>query len=233
MYHATKYTNASNDFSLPEFISSSIPYGQDEYTLKKWHFSDMPDNFEIARNEYVRSKQNNRNPYIDHPQFACYVRFSNMTRWTPEVEVNGNTYIALDPGVQYQWYQDGVAIPNATSAIYNAPSNGNYTVAVKQFEQCPLLSANTSSIDEWKAVLSLKVYPNPSQGVFRVQIESNQSESVVLRITSVTGEVIKEMQHQLHYGTNNIDMDLDVAKGLYLLETISRAHTKTTRLVID
>ncbi|HEY8405038.1 MAG TPA: endonuclease, partial [Flavobacteriales bacterium] len=233
MYHATKYTTASNDFSLPEYISPSIPYGQDEYTLKKWHFNDLPDNFEVARNEYVHSKQNNRNPYIDHPQFACYVRFSNMTRWTPEVEVNGNTYIALDPGVQFQWYQDGVAIPNATDAIYHAPGPGNYTVAVKQFEQCPLVSTVTTGINEWNAVQSLKVYPNPSQGAFRVQIDCNHSETIVLRITALTGETVKEMQQHIHYGTNYIDLDLDLAKGMYLLETLSAAHTHTTRLVIN
>ena len=47
--------------------------------LKDWHFQDPPDNWEIARNDYVESLQNNRNPFIDSIDYVCYIDFSNMT----------------------------------------------------------------------------------------------------------------------------------------------------------
>ncbi len=57
----------------------SLPAAQNQDVLKQWHFQDLPDSYEIARHEKVFSIQNNRNPYIDSVNFACYVDFSDMT----------------------------------------------------------------------------------------------------------------------------------------------------------
>ena len=39
-------------------------------TLLEWHYSDPVDSFEINRNNVIYSYQKNRNPFIDHPEFA-------------------------------------------------------------------------------------------------------------------------------------------------------------------
>lgn len=79
MYEAIAYDGVSgNDWSFPDFISGSIPYGQDQYVLKKWHLQNPPSKMEIARNDFIDSLQGNRNPFIDEPTFACYINFSNM-----------------------------------------------------------------------------------------------------------------------------------------------------------
>lgn len=71
-YMATAYNGISGN-------NWALPTNQDQEILKTWHMADLPDNYEIARNEYIFSQQNNRNPYVDSVQFACYVNFSNMT----------------------------------------------------------------------------------------------------------------------------------------------------------
>ncbi len=52
---------------------------QTEAILKKWHQLDPPDAFEIARNEYIASTQKNRNPFIDHPEWAARINFNTMS----------------------------------------------------------------------------------------------------------------------------------------------------------
>lgn len=53
-------------------------------TLLQWHDQDPPDAFEIGRNQIIFAgayvpylnrtlKQNNRNPFVDHPEFADYI----------------------------------------------------------------------------------------------------------------------------------------------------------------
>lgn len=80
MYEATCYTTVSgNSWALPSYISSSIQYGQDQAILKQWHFQDLPDSWEITRNDFIDSLQNNRNPFVDSADFVCYINFSNMT----------------------------------------------------------------------------------------------------------------------------------------------------------
>jgi hypothetical protein len=72
MYMATCYNgiNGSN---------WSIPSNQGPVTLRNWHFNDLPDNYEIARHEFIYNLQGNRNPFIDSVDFACFVDFQQMT----------------------------------------------------------------------------------------------------------------------------------------------------------
>ena len=97
-YTGVPYSGPSNtcvyggSWSFPSYISTTIPYGQDQNVLKKWHYQDPPDNFEIARNDYVDSLQGNRNPFIDSVQFACYIDFMTMTKInSPMIPCNSMT----------------------------------------------------------------------------------------------------------------------------------------------
>ena len=73
MYMSIAYTNEGSDnWSFPNF--------QEQEVLKKWHFQDPPDNYEIARQEYIYWLQGNRNPFIDHPEYACYIDFSKLVK---------------------------------------------------------------------------------------------------------------------------------------------------------
>lgn len=40
-------------------------------TLLEWHFADPPDAQEILRNSVIQGFQGNRNPFIDHPEWAA------------------------------------------------------------------------------------------------------------------------------------------------------------------
>ncbi len=85
MYMATAYNGQTDAFGTPQNwklknpISGTITYGQDQAILKKWHFQDLPDAYEISRNDFIDSIQGNRNPFIDSVRYACYIDFSNMT----------------------------------------------------------------------------------------------------------------------------------------------------------
>ncbi len=74
-YMATAYNGVSGN-------NWKIPANQDQTTLKNWHFEDLPDNYEIARNEYIYSIQGNRNPFVDSVNFVCKIDFSNMSYLT-------------------------------------------------------------------------------------------------------------------------------------------------------
>jgi hypothetical protein len=72
MYEAICYNSISgNNWALPS--------SQDQMILKNWHFQDPPDNWEIARNDFIDSLQGNRNPFIDSIDYVCFINFSDMT----------------------------------------------------------------------------------------------------------------------------------------------------------
>lgn len=53
---------------------------QDFEVLLNWHFNDLPDAREKAKHEYIASIQNNRNPFIDFPELANCIDFSQITK---------------------------------------------------------------------------------------------------------------------------------------------------------
>ena len=72
MYMATCYNGTGG-------LNWGIPSNQSQETLRTWHFNDVPDNYEIARHEYIYNLQGNRNPFIDSIDFACFIDFYQMT----------------------------------------------------------------------------------------------------------------------------------------------------------
>lgn len=75
-YMATRYEgeNGEPDLELVDYIFSAPndePYYAHVDTLYKWHLADPVDDWERRRNDTIYYKyQHNRNPYIDHPEYA-------------------------------------------------------------------------------------------------------------------------------------------------------------------
>lgn len=92
MYMGIRYegTDTSFDLELVDYVNSS-PSGQPYYgklsTLLKWHEQDPPDSWEDRRNNRISERQGNRNPFIDHPEFAYML-------WTPYPQ--GATNVSTD-----------------------------------------------------------------------------------------------------------------------------------------
>lgn len=42
-------------------------------TMLRWHLEYMPDSNDMRRNDVVYSNQHNRNPFVDHPEYACRI----------------------------------------------------------------------------------------------------------------------------------------------------------------
>lgn len=87
MYMAIRYPQLNLVNGLPSDSTTSIGNLQ---TLLLWHEQDPPDMFEKGRNEIIYSgaiapeinkflKQNNRNPFVDHPEFARLIWNANGT----------------------------------------------------------------------------------------------------------------------------------------------------------
>lgn len=63
--------NRSLIMTTPSGQVAAVGYMGLRATLLAWHFADPPDAREQLRNEIVFSYQGNRNPFIDHPEYAA------------------------------------------------------------------------------------------------------------------------------------------------------------------
>ncbi|MFN0032945.1 MAG: endonuclease [Flavobacteriales bacterium] len=240
MYHSVKNNVfGSADFSFPEQIGFLVPYGQLEYVVKKWHFEDPATNYERAKNEYIYDEQHNRNAFVDNPEYPCYIRFSNLTKWTPLFTVSGNVLTCIDPALSYQWYKNGEEIDGAAANTYTITESANYSVEVQQFIQCPVMtSASTSvtyvGVDEGENVqFSFGVYPNPSQGSVTIGANTNASMMGVIRIYDCTGKVIYNTMHSLLPGNNCIAVEQTLSAGIYVVELQTEGGLLTEKIVVE
>ena len=237
MYLATKYNTTSDDFSLPEQIAITIPYGQAEYVIKQWHFNDLPDSYEITRNEYIQYEQHNRNAFIDSTSYACYIRFSNLTKFSPAVTYNQTTVTCIDPAISYQWYLEGEEISGATSATYDWTTPGNYTVAIQQFDECPVQTSAAvlvvDDIAEMNQQFELLVYPNPTKGEINLLVQSNASGNARIEIIDATGKLISATQQYLSQGSNNLNIQEYLAAGNYIVKVNNGLQTTQQNLIVE
>ncbi|ADR22497.1 hypothetical protein MATR_36570 [Marivirga tractuosa] len=77
-YMATRYEgeNGDVDLELTETLLGSTdksPYHGKLSVLLEWHQQDPVSAAEIQRNNVIYSYQNNRNPFIDHPEYVCEI----------------------------------------------------------------------------------------------------------------------------------------------------------------
>lgn len=138
-YTGVAYAGAPNtncvyggSWALPSYISSAIPYGQDQDVLKRWNYIDPPSDLEIARNDYVDSLQGNRNPFIDSMQYACYIDFSTMTKMAG-MPAPCNTASISD----HQTNNDLITLapnPNNGNFVLNYSASKNQKVNVKLYD---------------------------------------------------------------------------------------------------
>jgi hypothetical protein len=135
---------------------------QDLATLLTWHATDAPDSYEIARNDYIQSKQQNRNPFIDHPDWVSYINFNTLTYQTPSQQT-------MMPGVQ----KSLVTTKNSTDVrVWPNPSES---------------SANLTIDSATEDVVSLSVYDLTGKLIYTVQSPVlTGSTTIPLEVGSLT-----------------------------------------------
>jgi hypothetical protein len=133
---------------------------------------------------------------------------------------NGNTLTATAGAASYQWFLNGMAIAGATSATYNASQDGTYTVQATSTDACSVLSAGlafiyvgTNNMVEGNEV---KLYPNPTTGVFTLQFASALNNTQQVTVRNAVGQTIYNNLIPATTVQKSIDLSMLTA-GIYFL----------------
>lgn len=116
-WNGTQGQNGNGNWGFPNPIDFITSYGQDQEVLRQWHWQDLPDAYEIARNDYVESVQGNRNPFVDSVDWVCYFDFDDVS------------YVA-NPNGPCQVGVEEVATISGMSAYPN-PTNGQVAIELQ------------------------------------------------------------------------------------------------------
>lgn len=153
---------------------------------------------------------------------------------TPVISVVGAT-LTSTVGSGYQWYLDGIPVPNANSQSYTATENGEYTVTIDSVD-CPSAGVmmTAASISTTDNLLAFNLYPNPSDGNFSLSFFSAETTTYKVKMVNAVGAIVYEKSFDNVTGNVTELINLQsIAKGVYLLHFSSDKTELLKKLVIQ
>jgi serine protease len=150
---------------------------------------------------------------------------------TPSVLIglNGSDLQAVPSGLVYQWFLNGVAIPNANLDLYTPTQSGSYTVVATNNAGCSGTSPAynfVSSIDELE--IQALIYPNPASHTLWVKLEQLPIGQVQAELLDVAG---RRVLLQTSEATQELQLPLiNLANGSYTLRLLTSNGTLIHRV---
>ena len=157
------------------------------------------------------------------------------------VDQSQNVYLSSnesDPAASYQWVNcsDSSPISGETSIDFTASALGDYACQISigscvQISECISVTSLDSSTSIGQYTKSdIKVYPNPNNGQFTLELSEKPQDKLHLSISNTLGQVI--YSKELNSSNNAISLD-GVDKGIYIMSLTSPTQSLKTRIVID
>jgi hypothetical protein len=148
------------------------------------------------------------------------IRFkpSSSSNWTNNTTSNTNsrTVVGLMPGTSYdfQFRSNCIGESSAFSPTYTILTNTSFNSS-----DPTTFSGRSSGVGE---ISSVKIYPNPTAEVLYVSFEAAQAVGTTIRVTDVTGRVVREISYNCTEGYNQTEISFgDLAQGVYMLQVSS------------
>ena len=139
------------------------------------------------------------------------------------VTKNGVTLTANEVGANYQWVDCNNSysvISGANNQSFTATSIGNYAVEITKnscVDTSICYSITNIGIIENSFGDKLVFYPNPTSGIVNLEFGSN-FKNVQIIIRNSQGKLVKQQEFKKE---QNISIEIEGSKGIYLIEVIS------------
>ena len=91
-------------------------------------------------------------------------------------------------------------------------------------------AANRTSANMVEIPFNVKVYPNPSMGVFNIEVQSPEKESVLIKVIDMQGRLVNSMKANPN---TNIKIGWELRPGIYFLEVTQAGNKKYIKLLKD
>ncbi len=179
---------------------------------------------------------------------------ANAVPSTPVITRSGSTFTS-NAASGNQWYRDNVLIPGATATTYTASLTGCYKTVVTNASGCsnssdtlckasspfPISNENDNQNDisvnrtNVYSEVSMNVAPNPSNGVFEILFQNDESDKEVqIGIYNLMGQVIYQQAFTLEkgYSSQNISLS-NVTDGIYFVRLQSENKIFEHKIIIN
>jgi large repetitive protein len=160
-------------------------------------------------------------------QFGCFV---SAQTWTVQVKdvrcgnkndkvlVCHNTSSTTNPWVQ---------ICIAPQAVATHLGNGS------MLGTCPTITSRGTTPEPVVRATAIKAYPNPSTGVFELQLQNYNKGKVEIQVIDNYGKLVAKQSLVVSASVENVSMDIRRhASGVYQVRVVSEDGVKTLKVVV-
>ncbi|TRX16669.1 endonuclease [Flavobacterium franklandianum] len=229
-YFATRYENTVAGYSFPMFNGTTDQVFTTSFLnmLLTWHAQDPVNAREITRNNAIYARQNNRNPYIDHPEYVQAVWNPVADTQTPTAATNLVVTGTTSSSVSLSWTAgtDNVAVTSydiyMDGVLKTSVSGVNATITG--------LSATTSYtfyVIAKDAAVNSSLASNSVNGTTTVFVPDTQNPTTASNL-AVTGSSSSTVSLSWIAGTDNIGV---TSYDVYLNSIFKSSVSGTTALV--
>ncbi len=220
-----------------------------------WNNLDPVDAKEINRNNLVFSQQNNRNPYIDHPEYVLAVwqctgvlpvtvtdftaqknNESVLLKWYATYETSFKKYEierSVDGLIFYKIGEvAGRNLANYSFTDNNLPNANTVYYRLKMIDiDGKFNNSKTIALRIAANFSNALVYPNPTKGNLTIKLQQSLTENSRLVITDLSGRTLT--QQQVAKGQRNIELDLQhFLAGRYFIKISNHSEIINQSFVI-
>lgn len=215
-YFATRYENTVAGYSYAMFNGTSNQVFTTAFLnlLITWHNQDPVSNREIARNNAIYTSQNNRNPYIDHPEYVQKIWNPTADAQAPTSPANLVSSAKTTTTISLSWtgstdntavtgynvYMDNVlktTVTGLTTTITGLTASTAYSFTVKAKDAAGNISATSNTLN----ITTAATGSTATDLLFSEYIEGS-SNNKALEISNATGAAINLSIYSIKKQTN-------------------------------
>ncbi len=138
-----------------------------------------------------------------------------------------------------QWFKDGVELLGENKQKLVVEGSGNYKVNVTYDSGCSSESASFNAIKTDVTTIqtsefTCKIFPNPNNGRFTIELESDKSGMFEFELFSSGGETILKQRIEHISGAQQIPFGkAALAKGVYYLQISYGTNVLSRKIIVN
>lgn len=125
-----------------------------------------------------------------------------------------------------------------TTDLYTNPTTGEpnsnaggYNLAVDNIKVVNDVSTGFNRLD--KETFDARLFPNPTDGDFRIVFNSDIQSTAQIEIFDITGRVVFDIQEEVKVGKNELELNVsDYNTGIYLISTNINNKVNVSKLIV-
>ncbi|MFO7863954.1 MAG: endonuclease [Salinivirgaceae bacterium] len=257
-YMATRYFNEDEGWYENDLVEGANLTPVGVALLMKWHQEDPVSQKEIDRNNAIYDIQGNRNPFVDHPEFAGYIWDEvdvppYFVSLLSDTVVKEREQLALEIAFVDDAPQtvnvevsclfcsaEFVSVSYESDTLYTltiAPQSGDQgeyslVVVVDDGVNAELNTMFTLTVEEGNGLKNYQrlysVNNNPTNSSFTVDFKQQMGQNVQMEVYSSSGLLVEKISPN---GLSSISFGNNYAPGTYILQSVGNNLNVSHKLI--